>query len=78
MAQEAHDIGAAIRRRLHHLEEAHLVGNAADDRQMVAGQRHAQHRRLPTRGVGAYDTRQQIEARSVYPDDGATRGRGFF
>jgi hypothetical protein len=58
-------------------EEPPLVGQAADDREMIAGTRHPEDRRLPPRGVGAHQARQQIEAGLVYPDNRSPLASGF-
>jgi hypothetical protein len=75
--QELDDLGAPERPLADLEEEPSIVGQAADDREMIAGTGHPENRRLPPRGVGAHQARQQIEARFVYPDNGTPLALGF-
>ena len=77
-AQEAHDIVGAVGLVLGLQEQPPVGGDAADGRQVVVGERHAQQWRLPAGRPGAHGHGQQIEARLVYPDDGAPLVGGFF
>lgn len=52
--------------------------NAAHDRQMIAGLKDAQHRRLSTRRIGAHHSGQQVEARFINENQGATLAGGLF
>ena len=73
--QEAHHVRAAQGAVGRHLEQQLAVrGDAADDREVIAGEAHAQDRRLAAGGVGPHAAGQQIEAGFVYPDDGAPFG----
>lgn len=64
-AQEAHDVVGVIDLLLGLHEEAAVRGDATDGGLMVAGERHRQQRRLPTRCPGAHHHGQQVEARLV-------------
>jgi hypothetical protein len=77
-AQEADDIGRAVGVVLGLQEEAPGSGDAAAGREVVVGQRHPQHRRLPTGCPGAHRQGQQVAARVVYPDAGAPLVGRFF
>ena len=72
-AQEAHDglriIGMVL--RLH--EESPIRGDPANRREMIPGQLHPQHGRLPTWRVGAHCHGQQVKTGLIYEDD-----RSFF
>src|SRR4051794_36591855 len=70
MLQKLDDRGAPERPLADLEEEPPRVGEAADDREMIAGTGYPEDRRLASRGVGPHQARQQIEARLVYPDDG--------
>src|SRR3712207_3165329 len=59
-----------IRTPLYPHEQPSVRGQCADRRQMIAGQRHMQDRRLPTWRVRADPRWQQVEAGLVYPHDG--------
>ena len=69
MLQELHDLRTANRTLVDPQEQAVIQADAADDRQVVTGQRHPQDGRLAARSVGADHRWQQVEARLVYPDD---------
>src|SRR4051794_30410563 len=75
--QKLDDLGAPKRALADLEQEPPLVGEAADDRQMLAGPGHPKERRLASRGVGAHQARQQIEAGLVYPNDGTPLASGF-
>src|SRR5579885_156577 len=77
-AQEAHDRLAIIGSRAYLQEESSIGGDAADGGEVVAGQRHAQDRCLPSWCPGAHRHRQQIKPGFVYPDDGGLLLLGFF
>lgn len=70
--QEPNHLRTPNRTLVDHQEQAVVQGDAADDRQVVAGQRHAQDGRLRPWRVAADHRRQQIEAGLVYPDDALT------
>ena len=53
------------------------VRQRADDREVIAGTGHAQDGRLAAGRVGAHQTRQQIEAGFVYPDNRTPLALGF-
>ncbi len=69
--EEPDDIGALVRVLLDQHEQPPGRGDAADDRQVIAGQWQAEDRRLAAWGIGADGTGQQVEARFVDPDDGS-------
>ena len=77
LAQEGDDRGAAKCVRLDMGEEAAIRGERADHRQMVMGERRAQHGGLAHRGIRARQKRQEIEAGFVYKEDRAVLGLGF-
>src|SRR5215212_2946141 len=77
MLQKLDDLGAPKRALADLEQEPPLVGQAADDREMIAGTGHPEDRRLPPRGVGAHQARQQIEAGLVYPDNRTPLALGF-
>ena len=77
MLEKLDDLGAPKRALADLEEEPPLVGEAADDGEMVAGTGHPENRRVAPRGVGAHQARQQIEAGLVYPDDGTPLALGF-
>jgi hypothetical protein len=58
-------------------EEPALRGDGADHREMVVGERRAQHGCLAHRGVGTGDERQEGEARLIYAEDGPVLSLGF-
>jgi hypothetical protein len=68
--QDADDVRTTNRTLVDQQEQAVIQADTADGRQMVAAERHPQDGRLRARGVGTDDSRQQIEAGLVYPDDG--------
>lgn len=70
MAQEAHNIRAFVGALLAVQEEVPVRRDGAYDGDVVPRERDAQERRLPARGVRPYDTRQQVEAGFINPDDG--------
>jgi hypothetical protein len=72
MLEEADDIRALIRLRLHQHQQPAGWGDATDDRQMVPAQGQSEDGCLTTWGVGADSTREQVEARLVDPDDGSS------
>ena len=75
--QELDDLGAPKRALADLEQEPPVMGEAADDREMIAGTAHPQDRRLPPWRVRAHQARQQIEAGLVYPDDGTPLALGF-
>jgi len=77
MLQELDDLGAPERALADLEEEPSIVGETADDGEMLAGTRHPEDRCLAPRGIGPHQARQQIEARLVYPDDGTPLALGF-
>src|SRR3954451_4728564 len=77
MLQKLDDLGAPKRALADLEQESSLVGEAADDREMLAGTGHPEDRCLASRGVGAHQARQQIEAGLVSPDDGTPLALGF-
>lgn len=78
MPEEAHHILAAQGALLDQQQELVVGSDAADGREMIVGEGHTQEGRLATRRVGADPSRQQVEPRLVYPDDGAAFGFGLF
>ena len=64
--------------RLH--EQAPRGRDPAAGREVVVGERHGQERRLPLPlwRPGPHRHGQEVEARLVYPDDGAPFLGGFF
>jgi hypothetical protein len=50
-------------------QQASGMGQPADHRQMVMGERRVQQGRLAPRSVGADDPGQRVEGRLVYPDE---------
>jgi hypothetical protein len=70
--QEADDIRALVGLLLHLHQQPPVLGNAADDRQVIAAQRQAEDRRLAAWGVGPDGAGQQVEAGLVDPDDSPT------
>src|SRR5258708_15468731 len=77
-AQEADDIGGAVSMLLGLHEQAPGSGDAADGREMVMGERHAQEGRLPAGRPGPHGQRQQVEPRLIYPNDGPAFVGRFF
>src|SRR5258706_4753234 len=77
-AQEADDIRRVVGTLLGLQEQAPVRREAADRREMVMSERHAQQRRLPTWCPGPHGQGQPVEARLVYPDDGASFVGRFF
>ena len=77
MAQKLDDLGTPKRALADLEEQPPLVGEAADDGEMVAGTGHPEDRCLTSRSVGTHQARQQIEAGLVYPDDGTPLALGF-
>ena len=77
MLQKLDDLRAPKRPLADLEEQPPLMGQAADDREMIAGAGDPEDGRLPPRGVGAHQARQQIEAGLVYPDDGTPLALGF-
>ena len=77
MLQKLDDLGAPKRALTDLEQEPPLVGEAADDGQMIAGTGHPKDRCLASRGVGAHQARQQIEPGLVYPNDGTPLALGF-
>ena len=76
--QEPDDVFGVVGALLRLQEETSLGRDATDDRQMIMGERHSEHGRLPARRPGPHRHGQQIEAGLIYPDDGAAfRGRFF-
>ena len=69
VAQEVDHLRAVQRLLPYHLEEATVRRDAADGRQMIARQGHAEDRGLPARGVGARPSGQEVEAGFIDPDD---------
>lgn len=70
MPQGAHHIRAPERGRPHHREEPPVGGDAADGREVVAGERDPQDGRVPARGMGPHAAGQEGEARFISPHDG--------
>lgn len=71
-SQEADNILPMIAVLLHLKHQRALRGNRPDHGKMVMGQRHLEDWGVSYRGLGANRHRQQIEARLVYKDDGAS------
>src|SRR5438067_12634220 len=69
VAEEARHVGALEGALLGHEEQVAVRADAADDREVVAAERHPQDRGLPARGVGADGPGQQVEAGLVEPED---------
>jgi hypothetical protein len=78
MLEEAHDIAAFEGSCLDRHQQLALRGYRANDREMIACQRHMQGWRLPTRGVTAYHSGQQVETGFVYPDDDSSLAQALF
>jgi hypothetical protein len=78
MAQEAHHILAAQGPLLDQEQELAIRGNTTDGREVIFGQGNPQDGRLAAGRIAPHPTGQQIEARFVYPDDGAVFGFGLF
>jgi len=72
MLQKGNDIFAAIGTILGHQQQGAIQGDAADRRYMVSAERYTQDGGLTTRCIGAYQGRQKVEARFIYPDDRST------
>jgi hypothetical protein len=77
-AQESDDIGRAVGVILGLHKETAVGGDPADRGEMVAREGHAQDRRLPARRPRPDRHGQQVEARLVYPDAGASFLGRFF
>lgn len=71
MAQEAHDVRPFVSVGLRRREQAASGGDRADDREVVVGERDAQQRRVPLRGVRPHHAGPQVETGFVHPDDGS-------
>src|SRR3972149_9353342 len=78
MLEKPNDIRAAIGALLRVQQHAAGGRDRADHRQVILAQRRAQDRGLPLRRIGVHDERQEVEARLVYPDDGALFLLGLF
>ena len=72
MLEEADDVRALVGPLLHQHQQLPGRGDAADDRQMIAGQRQAQHRCLSPWGVSPDDAREQVAGGLIDPDDGSS------
>ena len=70
MPQEAHHVLAMEGGLPDHPEELALGGDAADGREVILGEGDVQGGRLAPWGIGPDSTREEGEARFVYPDDG--------
>lgn len=77
VADEVHDRRSPKRPILHAGEEPPVRGDRTDRREVVVGERRAQHRRLAAGGIRPGDERQRIEAGFVYEEDGARLRPGF-
>lgn len=77
MLQKADDLRAAKRPLPHLQEEPTVVGEAADDGEMVTSTADPQDGRLAPWRVGAHQARQEIEAGLIYPDDRSPLALGF-
>src|SRR5215472_3784739 len=77
-AQEAHDVRAAIGVVLCLHKEAAVGCQSPDRGPMLAREQHAQHRRLPPWRPRPHGHGEQVEARLVYPDNGAPFVGRFF
>lgn len=75
---ESDDIFAPVGMVLHLHEEPAIRGDAADGRQMVAGQRHVEDGRLPAWGISANGHWQQRKGRLINPDNRALLRFGLF
>jgi len=61
-----------------HVEELALDGDGTDGREMIIGKRDVQDGRRSARSIGSHATRQEVEARLVYPDDSGPVGLRLF
>jgi hypothetical protein len=77
LAQEGHHIHPAQRRRLLMHHQLPVWGDGADDGEVVARVRAAQHRRLAPGGIGPHHRRKQVEPRLVYGHERAAFRLGF-
>lgn len=75
---QPHDVFRPIGSILHLHHQTAIWGDATDGGQMITGQLDPQHRRLADGGPGAHGHGQQIQARLIYPDDGALFLDGLF
>src|SRR3972149_5387464 len=71
MLEKANHICTAVGALLHQSQQGARARDAADDRQVIPRQPHAQDGGLPTGRISANHGGQEIEARLVYPDDGS-------
>jgi hypothetical protein len=76
--QEADDIGRVVGAVLRLQKDPSRWGERADGREVVMGQRDAQHWRLPAGRPRAHGQGQEVKARLIYPDDGALFCDRFF
>ena len=59
-------------------QQSSLRGDPSESFEMIMGQLDTQHRRVPTRRIGAHRHREQAKARFIYEDDGAFFLFGLF
>ena len=72
LAQEAHDLGARDGMGVRAGEDPALLGERADDREMIATERRPQHRRLSARCPRPPHRWQQGEPGLIYPYERAS------
>ena len=77
MLEKVDDFGAPERALAHVQEQAPVVGEAANHREMIARTGDPEERGLAPRRVGAHQAREQIEAGFIYPDNRAPLALGF-
>jgi hypothetical protein len=69
MAQKPHDARAIEGALLYRQQQTALCCRCSNVREMIARQRHPQHRRMALRRVGMDHAGQPIEASLVYKDE---------
>jgi hypothetical protein len=70
MLEKTYHVGTPATLHLGPEKHPPIQRNAADGREMIAGQGHTQDWRLSAGSIAAHDGRQEIEAGLVYPDEG--------
>ena len=78
MFQKLHHFGAREGPIIDQHQEVASGRHAADDGEMVGGDRLRQHRRLPPRGIGHPHERQQVEPGLIYEDERGAEASPLF